>query len=268
MEKKYLTLYHNIKEKILSGEYKSGEKLPSKRVMADKSGCSVITVETAYNMLSDEGYIAPMERCGYYVCELDLFPSTEKKTTAFTYLDEDAYETEKNDFEYSVWFKTIRKVISEKGDELFAKSPSKGCAVLRNAIADYLLRYRGMVAEPERIIIGSGAEQLYETAVKILGRNKIYGIEDPSYEQIEAVYASEGAKIKKLKMGIDGIESESLKKEKFGHITDENTFAMCPNFIYWILQVLKDSKVSKSLEALITSRTLQQQPQQQPQQQQ
>ena len=35
--------------------------------------------------------------------------------------------------------------------------------------------------------------------------------------------------------------------KNIGHITNENTFMMCPNFIYWILQVLKDSKVSKSL---------------------
>ena len=38
-----------------------------------------------------------------------------------------------------------------------------------------------------------------------------------------------------------------LKNKKIGHITDENTFTMCPNYIYWILQVLKDSKASKSL---------------------
>ena len=43
------------------------------------------------------------------------------------------------------------------------------------------------------------------------------------------------------------IVKSSLKTKNIGHITDENTFMMCPNFIYWILQVLKDSKVSKSL---------------------
>ena len=56
--KKYLKLYNIVKEKIITGEYKAGEKLPSKRVMADMSGYSSITVEAAYNMLSDEGYIA------------------------------------------------------------------------------------------------------------------------------------------------------------------------------------------------------------------
>ena len=222
-EKKYLTIYKNIKNKILRGEYKSGEKLPSKRVTADKNGCSVITVETAYGMLAEEGYVAPRERSGFYVCKIDaLFPENKVEENApFTYLEEDVSMQKTQDFEYSLWFKTIRKVLAERGEQLFVKSPNMGCAVLRNAIADYLLRYRGMYAEPRRIIIGSGAEQLYETAVKVLGRDKIYGIEDPSYSRIEAVYASEGVQIKKLKMGNDGIESDALKNSDINvlHVT-------------------------------------------------
>lgn len=211
-DKKYLTVYRNIKNKVISGEYKAGEKLPSKRTEADHAGCSVVTVEKAYNMLIDEGYIVSRQRSGYFVCELDIFPTTAKNIIpAFSYLDENNDAAQPHDFEYSVWFKTIRKVISEKGERLFVKSPNKGCEVLRNAIADYLLRYRGMIARPERIIVGSGSEQLYETVVKILGRDKIYGIENPSYKQIEAVYSGEGAKIKKLKMGSDGIESDELR---------------------------------------------------------
>ena len=214
-EKKYTEIYKIIKGKIINGEYKAGEKLPSKRVTADKYGCSVITIETSYGMLADEGYVMPRERSGYFVCDIKgLFPEkTTVKKTQFEYLDDLNTGEEKKDFEYSLWFKTIRKVLNEKGERLFVKSPNKGCAALRNAIADYLLRYRGMYAEPQRIVIGSGAEQLYEMVVKILGREKVYGIENPSYSRIEAVYASEGVTIKKMKMGVDGIESKELKTD-------------------------------------------------------
>ena len=173
-------------------------------------------------MLADEGYIISRERSGYFVSELDVFPAEKSGENAvFSRLEETGDIPEGEDFEYSLWFKTVRKVISEKGNRLFVKSPGEGCAVLRNAIADYLLRYRGMIATPERIIIGSGSEQLYETVVKILGRDKVYGIENPSYVQIEAVYRGEGAKIIKLPMGTDGIESEGLKKERIDvlHVT-------------------------------------------------
>jgi len=226
--RKYLSIYKNVKKKIVSGEYKEGEKLPSKRIMADLSGCSVITVEKAYNMLCEEGYIITRERSGYFVCKLDAFFESGKDfiSQSFSLLDEEVFENKESDFEYSVWIKTIRKVISEKSDRLFVKSPNKGCATLRNAIAEYLLRYRGMIAEPERIIIGSGSEQLYETVVKILGRDKIYGIEDPSYSQIEGVYLTEGAGIQKLEMGDDGIRSDVLKNAQIDvlHVTPFNSY--------------------------------------------
>lgn len=222
-DKKYLSLYRMMKNKIISGEYQSGQKLPSKRVTADKTGYSLITVETAYSMLIDEGYITSRQRSGYYVCRLDfvLSPRKTAESVALSYLDEKIDDRQPHDFEYSAWFKTIRKVISERGEQLFIKSPGKGCAVLRNTIADYLLRYRGMFVQPEQIIIGSGSEQLYGTVVKILGRNRIYGIEDPSYPQIEAVYRSEGARIRKLKMGSDGIETAVLKNSNIDvlHVT-------------------------------------------------
>ncbi|MBQ7953758.1 MAG: PLP-dependent aminotransferase family protein [Clostridia bacterium] len=220
--KKYFEIYKDIKNKILTEEYEAGKKLPSKRVMADRYGCSVITVETAYGMLADEGYIVSKERSGYFVCKIDAMGNGNKSEhVAFDYLDENLSLDKSHDFEYSLWFKTIRKVISERGEQLFIKSPNMGCAVLRNAIADYLYRYRGMIAKPQNIIVGSGAEQLYEIVVKVLGRNKVYGIENPSYSRIEAVYKGTGARVEKLKMGNDGIESDALKNSKIDvlHVT-------------------------------------------------
>jgi DNA-binding transcriptional MocR family regulator len=38
MKKKYYSLYTEIKNKILDQNYQAGEKLPSKRVLADKMG--------------------------------------------------------------------------------------------------------------------------------------------------------------------------------------------------------------------------------------
>ena len=199
--KKYYSIYQNVKSKILCGDYTAGQKLPSKRVMADMMGCSIVTVENAYALLEEEGYIRSRERSGYFVESIDLSIGAvpTAKRAPLPHIKESHALPEERDFEYSLWFKTIRKVISERGEELFVKAPSKGCAILRNAISDYLYRYRGMSADPHRIIIGSGSEQLYEIAVKLLGREKIYGIEDPSYKQIKAVYLGTGAEICPLK---------------------------------------------------------------------
>ena len=186
-EKKYYALYVEIKEAILSNAYKFGEKLPSKRVMADKKGLSLITVENAYSMLYEEGYIDSVERSGYFVRKIENGEILKKRKEKPLLLPIES-SREKEDFEYSVWNKTIRKVISEKGERLFEKAPVEGIASLRNAISEYLYRYRGMIAPPERIIVGSGAEQLYENAVKILGRSKVFGIEEPCYKDNMCIF--------------------------------------------------------------------------------
>lgn len=212
--KKYYELYNEIKEKIESGEYKAGEKLPSKRVISDKAGVSVITVETAYQMLLSEGYIISKERSGYYVNKIDFIGVSGKVShnRLPSYLAETVENSEKTKPIYS-FIKTARKVLSEYENELFYPSNFMGLEKLRNAISKYLSRYRNMFANPSNIIIGSGAEQLYETVVKILGREKTYGVENPCYEKIKSVITGEGAKIRLLDMGKDGIKSEELKKD-------------------------------------------------------
>ncbi len=224
--KRYIEIYNDLKRKIHSGEYVAGEKIPSKRVAADNYGCSVITVESAYGMLIDEGYIESRARSGYFVCKIDALTKEDDREFTIERLPEPKEIDIKQDFEYSLWFKTIRKVISERGEQLFVKSHNMGCEVLRNALADYLHKNRGMIAKPQNIIIGSGAEQLYQTVVKLLGRDKVYGIEDPSYSRIEAVYVGEGANIRKLKMGDDGIKTDELLSSTIDvlHVTPYRSF--------------------------------------------
>ena len=226
--KKYLSLYEEIKAKILRGDYRPDERLPSKRTTAEQTGYSPITVAAAYSMLEDEGYVTARERSGYFVNDIGhLHPhGVEISLPARPMPDEDPTPGADPDFEYSVWFKTVRKVMADKGALLFVKSPSAGCAVLRNAISEYLLRARGIYADPRNIVIGSGAEQLYETVVKLLGRDRVFGIEDPCYEQIPSVRHGMGVTTCRLAMGEDGIESQALQGASFDvlHVTPYHSF--------------------------------------------
>lgn len=212
---KYYYLYSAIKEDILSGNLKKNEKLPSKRSLAEHLGISLITVENAYQMLKDEGYIESRERSGYFVSEITPIKRNSKEQKKLDLLEMD-YRNAKTVaketlFPESVYFKTVRSVLTEYGSGLLEKSPNEGCAILRNAIAKYLLRYRGIFAQPEQIIIGSGAEHLYSTVVRMFGNDKVYGLENPSYQQIRMVYEGMGAKCEMLQMGNEGILSTELE---------------------------------------------------------
>ena len=52
--KRYIKIYEQVREDIIGGRYERGRKLPSKRVMADEMGVSVITIEHAYELLADD----------------------------------------------------------------------------------------------------------------------------------------------------------------------------------------------------------------------
>ena len=62
----YQQLYRYLAEEIAAGRLPAGEKLPARRVAAQALGVSRNTVETAYAMLEDEGYIETRERSGQY----------------------------------------------------------------------------------------------------------------------------------------------------------------------------------------------------------
>ena len=205
----YLQLYQKIKEDIIKGSFPYNSKLPSKRVMAAESGVSTVTVEHTYALLCDEGYIEARERSGFFVIFRadDGFAATPVKT------ERRFSNTPPHDlpgFPLTVLTRTMRRVISEYGSAILEKSPNSGCVELREAISQYLARNRGIKAETDQIIIGSGAEYLYSLIVGTLGRQRTFAIESPSYEKIEQVYRSAGIQCELLPLDSDGIESQAL----------------------------------------------------------
>lgn len=212
-ETKYAALYRRLKEDILQGALPPGSRLPSKRALAARWNVSVVTTEHACRQLVDEGYITARERSGYYVRPIaGMRPSAGTPREPLRRLPEEEPAAADPGFPYSVWFRTLRYVMSEYGPRLVGRSPNKGCARLRNVLAEYLLRCRGMYAQPERIIVGSGSEQLYEAVARLLGPDRVYAIESPSYAPIRAVYAGAGAAVDPLPLGPDGIDSAALAR--------------------------------------------------------
>ena len=76
----YEYLYKCIKEDIISGTLKPGEKLPSKRAFARNHGISTITIQNAYDQLVSEGYVYTIEKKGYYVSEIKEIPALQKES--------------------------------------------------------------------------------------------------------------------------------------------------------------------------------------------
>lgn len=243
----YLQLYDQMRDEIVNGIYGCGMKIPSKRTLAEETGMSVITVEHAYALLCDEGYIQPRERSGYFVCyrREDSFPvggedgkassgrvpltslariSDEPGSGELAKLYSEIPEEER--FPFSVFAKTMRRVLANDAEEIMKRSPNNGVPRLRGAIASYLARSRGIVVRPDQIIVGAGSEYLYGLIVQMLGRDRVYALEDPSYNKIRRVYEANGASCEMLKLGRSGIHSSELAGSHADvlHVTPFNSY--------------------------------------------
>lgn len=65
----YEQIYSAVKEKIISGEIKAGEPLPSIRALAKDLRISVITTKRAYDELERDGYIFTIAGKGSFAAE-------------------------------------------------------------------------------------------------------------------------------------------------------------------------------------------------------
>ena len=64
---KYLRLYEELRAEITQGAWPCGQKLPSRRQVAQERGLSVVTVEHCYELLCQEGYAEARPRSGHFV---------------------------------------------------------------------------------------------------------------------------------------------------------------------------------------------------------
>ena len=225
----YEALYRCIRGDILSGALQPGEKLPSKRALAENLEVSKITVEAAYNQLLSEGYICSKEKIGYFVeaverpVAVSAPPEQAPAPPRRAYiLDLTANGTEQ--FPFSVWSRLQREVMLDYGEKLLEPLPNRGVPELRQAIASHLAAFRGMQVDPENILIGAGTDFLYNLLIQLLGREKIYAVEEPGYGKIRRVYAAGGVRTVSAEMDDRGVRPEGLTGADVLHISPSHHF--------------------------------------------
>ena len=225
----YEALYRCIRADILSGALKPGQKLPSKRALAQNLEVSKITVEGAYNQLLAEGYIRAREKVGYFVENIpqtlavsSSVPCPAPAESARPLLDLTGSGTEK--FPFSVWSRLQREVMLDYGEKLLLPLPNQGIEPLRQAIADHLHAFRAMNVDPDNILIGAGTDFLYNLLIQLLGREKTYAVEDPGYNKIRKIYAAGGVNCISVPMDREGVLPDALENAQVLHLSPAHHF--------------------------------------------
>lgn len=233
----YEYLYKCIRDDILSGKIKAGEKLPSKREMAKNHNISVITVENAYAQLIVEGYIYAREKKGYFASEIssEYLKEEKKPQTARTKKEEPAKKwlvdfnsnhIMYDSFPFATWSRIMRQTLLDQEISFLTSPAPNGVYELRTAIVEHLSHFRGMEVNADNIIVGAGTEYLYSIIVQLLGHDSVIAVEDPGYKKIGKVYESNGVKCLHLKIDDMGINPKDLegKGARAVHISPSHHF--------------------------------------------
>ncbi len=212
----YEEVYEEIKNDILTGKLKKGERLVSKRNLAEQFGVSVVTAENAVAQLVAEGYITAVERSGYYIRYSGGGVQMAERVEIFEEIPEDnrVISGAASLFPFTVWARLMRTVILEQNTKLLMPVLNGGVYELRVAISDYLYRCRGMQVRPGQIVIGAGSEYLYNLIIQFLGKELCYAVENPCYEKTAKIYKLNEVKLKHIEMDKQGITPDLLRKSK------------------------------------------------------
>lgn len=215
----YEQIYLHICNEIKLNKLKENERLPSKKQLASHLFISTNTVETAYAMLVQEGYIRSIPRSGYYVCHIESpmfndvnieLDEPQKPSTKYLY-DFRTNAVDISSFPYSTWAK-LSKTIMYNYPNLLTSGDGKGDYELRNTIAKYLHEFRGVSCSSNQIIIGAGIEYLMMILCGIIGNENIIAVENPGYAKTVNILKNSGNKIEYIPLDSDGMDIDKLSK--------------------------------------------------------
>jgi GntR family transcriptional regulator / MocR family aminotransferase len=221
----YEQIYEFYKDAILRKRLDFNKKLPSYRTLARELGVSNNTVLKAYEQLILEGYVRNVNRQGLFVAKFDSkewqLNSDAKKTTLQSLASSkknragistsDHLVDEKN-FPVRQWRKCSNWAI----DNISFQYPQyEQHDSLKDQLIKYLFEYRGVVATPDRLLIGSGANALIFWLAFVLRKScsKII-LEDPGYPRIRFLFSEFDYQVKPIGVDNSGIDLQKLMKEK------------------------------------------------------
>jgi len=188
-------LYMALREEIAAGRIAPGEKMPSKRQLADHLHVSTATVEAAYARLTSEGYCESRPRSGMYAAETAAHPVVVQGEKPPVRFDFTTGAADAEHFPYATWAKLMREVLSAQDKALLLSGDAQGSLALRRQIAAMLRSLRGIEVSPDAIVLGAGTEVLVTALVALIGRERLFAVEDPGYSRVRRILVASGARI-------------------------------------------------------------------------
>jgi len=220
----YKQLYKQIRAHVLSGKMPAHAKLPSVRDLAAELSTSRNTVDGAYQELYAEGYIYSKRRSGYFVSALDhiatplpLSQEPRKQSRppqpspSFAY-DFHPARLDPASFPSALWRTCFLECLRESSREFSQYGDPLGDWVLRSNIKRYLERSRGVICEPDQIVVCAGLQYGLDLVAHLLKEShSTVAVENPGYHLPRAVFRNNMFNIVPVSVGSGGLDLDILR---------------------------------------------------------
>jgi GntR family transcriptional regulator / MocR family aminotransferase len=234
----YRQVYAGLREAILSGAFRAGDRFPSTRDLAEQLGISRTAVLAAYDQLLVEGFVAGRAGSGTYVAEgLSAGPpsrgadSARLRLTRFGKAAAAAAQLPVAAggrppalrYDFSYWrssvemfpFELWRRILLRHARRATLRSldygPAAGSLALREAICAHLQRSRAVVSDASQVIIVNGSQQALDLAARgLVERGDPVVLENPHYQGARSVFQAAGARLHAIPVDGDGLDPARL----------------------------------------------------------
>jgi GntR family transcriptional regulator/MocR family aminotransferase len=245
--------YRALRRAILEGRLAPGSRLGSSRALAAELGVSRNTVLGAFAQLLSEGYVTARAGSGTYVARrlpeealqarrapaapsdgAGASPRPPGRPSAWIRRLEQALpqgglswslrsERLPYDFRYGepayrdlpieAWSRALGQRLRRASIRRLAYSPPGGAPELRQALAAYLARSRGVECDAEQIVVTYGAQQAIDLVARVVvDPGARVAVEEPGYTGISVALRAAGARLVPIGVDLDGMQVERLAR--------------------------------------------------------
>lgn len=196
-----------LRDAIRDDRLPASTRLPATRALAAELGLSRGTVSAAYDQLVAEGWLVTRIGAGTEVsalCRVPPVPAPPPPGPSPFRYDLRPGSPDVGLFPVGAWLRAVRRALAVAPAEAYGYGDPRGRPELRRALAGYLGRARGVLADPERIVVTSGYVQalvLLTTVLRDAGTPGV-AMEDPGLAFHREVVRRHGGTV--LPLPVDG----------------------------------------------------------------
>ncbi|MEV4604556.1 PLP-dependent aminotransferase family protein [Amycolatopsis sp. NPDC049253] len=201
-----------LREAVTSGRLPAGTRLPGTRSLADDLGIARGTVVEAYAQLVAEGWLVSTTGSGTRVAETRLPTAKSVPEVEPRLLDLRPGRPDLSLFPHALWSAAVKRALAAAGPSSLDYGDPAGSRLLREAVATYVSRTRGVRAEAEAVVITSGFTHglaLLARALRESGMSVI-GTEDPGLVHHRRLVHGAGLATAPLPVGPCGADPADL----------------------------------------------------------